>query len=658
MDEFPNGAYSDTADGLSTPSAALIDALTSGYAAHALEAANIPTLLSVLYQLTGDEKWVREPYRPTRTRGLEDHDTGGLGPVAQREVRIAAVRALRSWVHGSAMSVPAPVGEDLLELMSANIGEPVDPIFEPMMAAELGFRSVTLPTAPASSTRDFSVLIVGAGVSGMAVATALRRVGVPFTVVEKNAEVGGTWLDNRYPGCGVDTPSYLYSFSYLPREWSTYFGKRDEVEDYLRSFADAQELRGHIRFGVELIAAEWNDHSATWCAELRRADGACETIQANVLITAVGQLNRPKIPELAGLADFKGLAFHSARWPDDLVAAGKRIALVGSGASAMQIAPAIYDKVESLTIFQRSPQWIAPNVNYFRPVSPETHWLLANVPFYQRWYRFRLAWNFNDKIHPTLQIDPDWPDQARSINAANDGHRRYLTRYIEEQLDGRPDLLVKAQPTYPPFGKRMLLDNGWFRALRAPNVKLVTDAVERVDEHTVIDDRGRAHEVDVVVFATGFEAQRLLFPLSVRGRTTTIREAWGDDDPRAYLGMTMPGFPNLFVMYGPNTNLGHGGSWVTMAECQGRYIAQLVGAMLTDAVAVVECRPEVYESFNRAVDDAHSRMIWTHPGMGSWYRNPAGRVVTNFPWRVADYWQMTAVPDLEDFVVTAREQVG
>jgi 4-hydroxyacetophenone monooxygenase len=326
--------------------------------------------------------------------------------------------------------------------------------------------------------------------------------------------------------------------------------------------------------------------------------------------------------------------------------------VVGTGASAMQIVPAIADQVGELTVVQRSPQWVAPNANYFRPVGEDIHRLMEQVPFYHSWIRFRLAWINNDKVHASLQRDPDWPHQDRSLNATNDGHRQFFTRYLTEQLAGREDLIEQVLPDYPPFGKRMLLDNGWYAALKKPTVELVTDGVTEVTETGVRTSSGREIDADVLVFATGFEAQRLLHPLDIRGRGgVSVRDVWGDDDAYAYLGITTPGFPNLFLMYGPNTNLGHGGSYIHIAECQVRYITDLVRTMVDQGLGAVECREDVCAEYNRRVDEAHERMIWSHRGMDTWYRNAKGRVVTNSPWRVVDYWQLTHSADLSDFVV-------
>lgn len=620
----------------------------------ALAKGNIPTLVMVLFQLTGDRRWLRDPYRPTRGKGMSDHNSGGLTSEAQGQVRAAAEEAIIAWAGGHPMAIPTPDPQLLTEMLQVATGEPVTDEYEPMMAEILGFPRATANNVGAwhpPAATDFSVIVIGAGVSGLVAAMKLREAGIPHLVVEKNDGVGGTWRENRYPGCGVDTPSYLYSYSFFDRDWSTHFAKRDEVRDYLEDMAAHFELLEFIRFGTEVISGAYDAGRQRWVLLVRGADGTTEELTGNAVITAVGQLNRPKIPTLPGMEAFSGELFHSARWPDGLDIRGKRVAVVGTGASAMQIVPAIAPDVAQVTVAQRSAQWIAPNDEYFQPIDAAEHVLMEHVPLYSRWYRARLAWTWNDKVHPSLQIDPTWPDQERSINVVNDGHRRYFTAYLREALDGREDLQQKALPTYPPFGKRMLLDNGWYAALRRPNVELITEAVSEITETGVRTTSGQERDADVIVLATGFEAQRLLYPLELRGRAgRTLREIWGDDDATAYLGTTVPEFPNLFLMYGPNTNLGHGGSYITIAECQITYIMDALRQMIDLGLGSIESREDVTAAYNGRVDAAHDTMIWSHRGMRTWYRNAEGRVVTNIPWRIIDFWWMTRHADLSDFV--------
>jgi 4-hydroxyacetophenone monooxygenase len=614
--------------------------------AEAMEHANLPTLVAVLHQLTGDRRWLAPPFRPTRSRGMEDNDSGGFAPDVQNEIRAAAVDAVVAWAEGRPPAVPAPTGDALLELIDLAVGEPVPPEYEAMTAEDMGFRSAPMPKVPPS---DFRVVIIGAGVSGMLAAIELAEAGIEHVVLEKNDDVGGTWLENAYPGAGVDTPSHLYSYSFAPRRWSTHFGKRDEVLAYLREVADGHDLRKVIRFGTEVASAEYRDQR--WIVTTT----AGETLEADAVITAVGQLNRPKIPALPGMDTFRGPLFHSARWPSDLDVTGKRVAIVGTGASAMQIVPAIAGRAAQVTVFQRSPQWAAPNAVYFSPIDAAASLLMEHVPFYRRWYRTRLSWNTGDRVHASLQVDEDWEHPERSVNAANDAHRRFFTRYLHEELTGRDDLLESALPDYPPFGKRMLLDNGWYAAIRRADVELVTAPVAAVTPTGVRASDGTHVEADVVVLCTGFETHKQLWPLSIRGRDgRTIADAWGPDDADAHLGITVSGFPNLFLTCGPGTVLGHGGSYITIAECQVRYIVEALAAMVTEDLGAIEVLPEVHADYAARHDAAHAAMIWTHPGMRNWYRNPAGRVVCALPWRIVDYWTMTRHVDWAEYAVEPR----
>lgn len=619
----------------------------------ALETANLPTLLMVMFQLTGDRRWLEDPYRPVRAKGMSDNDSGGFDPAVQETIRSAAFDILVAWGQGRPMALPVPDDDLLVEMITTCMGEQVPVEFGPMFSEDMravlqGGREQHV----VEGGEDLSVVVVGAGISGIAAAVELKRAGIRARVFEKNPGVGGTWWENRYPGCGVDTPSHVYSFSYAPRRWSTYYGKRDEVLAYVEDVARTTGVIDQIQFDTDVESAVWDERTRMWTVTTRGADGRVQEHVAHVVITAVGQLNRPATPAIPGAESFAGRQFHSAQWPEGFDVTGLKVGVVGSGASAMQIVPAVADRVEHLTIFQRSPQWIAPSFNYSSPVPERVHWLMDHVPNYRLWFRLRLSWLINDRLYPSLEIDPSWEHPDRSINAHNDAHRRGLTQYIESELAGREDLLAKSLPTYPPFGKRMLIDNGWYEALRKDGVDLVTDGVESIDSTGVVTSAGEHVDLDVIVYATGFEAKKMLYPMDIRGRGgVSIRERWGDEDAKAYLGLTVPDFPNLFVMYGPNVNLGHGGSYMFAGECQARYVTQMCAEMVKRGIGAFEVRQDVHDTYNEEVDAQHGRMIWSHRGMDTWYRNAAGRIVTNSPWRVVDYWKLTREVDLDDFVL-------
>jgi 4-hydroxyacetophenone monooxygenase len=618
-------------------------------AAHARS--DIRVLLMVLFHLSGDRRWLREPFRPSRDIRLFADESAGLDAALQEQVRTAVFEALAQGIGEP--RVGAPDTALLVEMMSLFNGEPVPPEYAPLVLEEMGFKARDAVARPPRAPAGFHVLIVGAGMSGLCAAIKLEQLGIAYTVIEKNADVGGTWFENTYPDCRVDTPNHFYSFSFAPNhDWSRYFSPRDELHAYLRDCAERFGVRSRIRFDTATEAMRWDEAEQIWRVEVRAGDGATTTLCANAVITAVGQLNRPQLPDIPGMASFAGPLFHSARWPQQIDLAGKRVAVIGTGASAMQLVPRVAEQAARLVVCQRSPQWARPSPDYHREVSDGTRWLLHHLPFYAAWYRFGLFWRFGDGLHRSLHIDPDWPHPERSLNRTNERHRQEIASYIEAELDHDPALIAKAMPDYPPFGKRILVDNGWFRTLRRDNVDLETGAIARITPTGIELASGATIEADVIILATGFKAAGMLGDVAVAGRGgQTLEQQWGADDPRAYLGITAPGFPNLFFLYGPNTNLGHGGSIIFHAECQVRYVMACLAQMLERGAASIECRREVHDAYNARIDAAHAKMIWTHPGMQTYYRNAAGRVVTNSPWRLVDYWWMTRAPDLADYHV-------
>jgi len=622
----------------------------------AVAVSNLPTMLMVLYQLTGDDQWLNDPYRPSRGRGLDDNDSGGFSDAAARVIRDAAVEAILAWDRGASPAVPQPRGELFLRMMRWSVGDAVPPSYVPMMELYMGFAKATPDVlSPATrTTSQFTVAIIGAGISGLLASLELREAGIRNFVVDRNPDVGGTWFENSYPGAGVDIPSFLYSFKTFPRAWATHYPKRDEVWQYLKDFADHFDLRSSLHLGVEIVSAEYNERAQAWTLEGVRRSGARVTMGANAVISAVGVFNTPKIPHIPGIASFDGPLFHSARWPSDLDVSGKRVAVIGTGASAMQIVPAIAGKVRQLVVLQRTPQWMAPTQNYFRTVGPGTQWLIDSVPYYREWYRFRLAWTWNDRTHRTLIRDAQWEHPERSINKANDRHREMFTRYLREQLAGYDRLERDALPSYPPFAKRLLIDNGWFTALKRPNVELIPAACAEITETSVRASTGDERDVDVIVMCTGFYVQHFLKTIEVRGRGgKLLRECWDEDDARAYLGITVPGFPNFFMMYGPSTN-GAGGSFMDLAESQVGYIRSLLLAMLTRDIGAIEPRRDRFDEYNATMDQRHQDMIWMHAGVDTYFRNSRGRVVVNRPWRVDEYWHFLRRASIADYVSEPR----
>jgi 4-hydroxyacetophenone monooxygenase len=620
----------------------------------AVETANIPTLLLVLVQLTGNERWIEAPFLPSRPAGLSDNDTGGLGLDLQREVRDAAFNAIVAWRSGAPVVLADPPSDLLLRMFRVSQGDDIPQGYVHIIRHELGLESELADQRPVEpDALRLTAIIIGAGMSGICASVRLHEEGVDHVLLERNADVGGTWIENRYPGCGVDVPSHLYTYSFAPNDWTHYFALRDEIHEYFRRVAREHGIYERTQFGTEVIEARFDETASEWVVTVQGPDEVQRTLRANLLISAVGAFNKPKLPDLVGMGLFEGPQFHTARWPEGLDISGKRVAIVGTGASSMQIVPAIADQAERVLIFQRTPQWAAPFERFQQQIPEEISFLLRNMPLYAAWYRLRIGWAFNDRIYDALQVDPNWEYPARSLNAINDGQRRALTRYAEEQLGDRVDLRETAIPTYPPFGKRMLLDNGWFKALTRADVELHAEAVHEVTATGLITESGAAHDVDVIVWATGFDVVSFIAPIQIYGRNgLSLHQRWDGDDARAYLGTAIPAFPNLFVLYGPNTQFGHGGSLVTVIERQISYLLDLFRQMRNDHIRAVEVRSDVHDAYNQRVDEAHRQMVWMHPGMDTYYRNSKGRVTVNNPFRMVDVWAWTASASLPDYLTT------
>jgi 4-hydroxyacetophenone monooxygenase len=417
---------------------------------------------------------------------------------------------------------------------------------------------------------------------------------------------------------------------------------------YFSDCADVFGLRNRIRFGTEVVSATWSEDEHRWSVVVRTAGGE-ETLEAHAIISAVGQLNRPHYPEIPGVGTFARPAFHSARWRHDVDLTGKRVAVIGTGASAMQIIPEIAPEAGELLVFQRTPAWMVPTPDYHDRVPDGLTWLYNHLPGYSEFNRFCIFWRMGDGALASVTVDPDW-DQPGSISAMNDLVRMMFTEYVKAEFADRPDLLDVTTPTYPPGAKRMIRDNGvWAGALKRDNVRLLTGGIREITPTGIVLADGTVEDVDVIVYGTGFTASKFLTPMTVVGRDgVDLHEHW-HDEARAYLGVTVPGFPNLFCLYGPNTNIVINGSIVYFSECGVRYILGLLGLLLGGGHGAMDVRREVHDRFNEAVDAENRRMAWGVSDVNSWYKNASGRVAQNWPFTLLEYWKRTLTPDPSDF---------
>ena len=457
-----------------------------------------------------------------------------------------------------------------------------------------------------------SVAVIGTGFGGMAAVIELKRRGFDDIVVfEKGDDVGGVWRENTYPGAACDVPSPFYSYSFEPNpRWPHRFSRQPAILDYMRHVADKYDVRRHVRFGTEVTAASYDAATGRWTVELSTGD----PVVVDVLVSAVGQLSRPSYPEIEGADSFDGPMFHSAEWDHEVDLAGKRVAVIGTGASAIQFVPEIQPEVEHLTVFQRTPPYIIPRLD--REFSDTHHKVFERLPATQlvergTWYGvvegLSVAWVYSKPL-------------AAAIKAISRWHMRRLTRT-------KPGLFEKVWPKYPIGCKRILFSNDYLPALARPNVDVSTQRITGIVPAGVRTVDGRVHEVDVIIWGTGFKATEFLAPMSIKGSEgRDLHDEWRGG-ARAYYGMTVPHFPNLLVMYGPNTNTG-GGSIIYFLEAQARYLGDYVDH-LAAAGAPLTVRPEVEQDYDERIQGLLSESVWTQ--CSSWYRNEDGRITTNWP---------------------------
>ena len=619
-----------------------------------LAEAELPPLLPALAYVTGDLSLLRDELKPEPL--LIGMPQGGLTEDQQAQVRELALDALTRFRDDGCRPAPLPNDEQLLRIMEFAVGGAQMAPYLPLLEEELAFRGEDR-RAPSWNKHEiapdvaFDVVVIGAGMSGLLAAHRLQQAGVPFVIVEKDADVGGTWLENTYPGCRVDNPNHNYSYSFAQRhDWPLHFSTQDVLLEYFRNCADEFALREHIRFGTEVVSATWSDDDLTWTVRTRDADGNETDLTANAVISAVGQLNRPLYPDIAGRESFAGEAFHSARWDAGIELRGRRVAVIGTGASAVQFVPEIAPVVGELLVFQRTPPWLGETPDYHEEVAPGLQWLYAHVPSYSEWNRFWIFWKMGDGVLQGVRVDPEWEPKNESVSIVNEFMRQMLTEYFKTQFASRPDLLDAVVPHYPPGAKRLLRDNGvWAGALTRPNVALVAQAIREITPTGIVTADGEEHAVDVIIYGTGFQASKFLTPMTVRGRGgVDLHEQW-QGDARAYLGITIPGFPNLFCLYGPNTNIVINGSIIYFSECGVRYVLGCIGSLLDRGRAALEVRTDVFQRFNEAVDAENALMAWGSSDVSSWYKNEHGHVAQNWPFTLLEYWQRTLTPDPAEY---------
>lgn len=569
----------------------------------------------------------------------------------------------RAWIEARAAEVLPPYlsGERRLEppdddvlqaAMDHAVGAPVPAAYRTMVREQTGIGPVA-PPAPLAAPEGFRVVIIGAGVTGVLAARMLDRLGLrDFTVLERNPEPGGTWYVNQYPGCRVDTPSLLYSFTFdQDPGWPEHFSRQPELLRYVKRVAADSNLGERLRCNTDVRAMTWDETAGEWRLEVTdTANGATQTITANAVIAAMGILRVAKYPDIAGRDRFAGPALHSAHWDRSVSLAGKRVGVIGTGASANQIVPAIAPEVAGLVVYQRSAHWMMQHPKYGKALEGIEK-ALFELPGYREWNRFSESWKFGDGVTPMVKVDPDWPHLERSANELSDRFRAQLAEYIESQVEDRPDLLAKVMPDFPPYGKRLIVDNGWFKALKRDNVRLETAPIVAITEDGVTTRAGH-DELDVLVFATGFQADKVLWPIEVTGRGGVDVTARMEREPEAYLGIAAADCPNLFITPGPNGVLGHGGNGVFFAECHVRYIIECLRLLFERGATSMTVRSEALDAYREDLLARLPQFVQSLTTFDNWYRGDRDRVIAIAPKSVLEFWSETRAPDPEAYEIS------
>jgi 4-hydroxyacetophenone monooxygenase len=570
------------------------------------------------------------------------------------------------------------VRQRAFDYMIAHAGEPVDPaLFDPariretmelfghgaLSDAEFGFgaeeaafadfpRGVEWTAKPSDAVlADYPVLVVGAGISGLAAAVHLEQLGLPYTVIERQGDLGGTWNFNTYPEARVDSSSLIYQYKFEKRyPWSEFFASGGETKRYLKHCADKFGVTDKILFNTDVVAADWDADDAMWAVRVQTRGQDPRVIRARFVISASGLFSTPKLPDIPGIADFAGPVRHTTDWQDGDTLAGKRVAQIGTGASGAQLMPYIARNADHVSVFQRTANWVLPMEGYRESIPADMQWLFDNVPLYWNWYSYNMHF-LNSQLEGLQEFDPKWQAQGGTINQRNDTLRDNATAFIRERLKDRPDLIEKVIPNYPPMARRPTVDNGWYDAILRDNVDLVTDPIDHVTRDAIVTRDGTRHPVDLIICAAGFATTRYLWPANYTGRDgATLDLLWGKDGPRAHLGMTMPGFPNFFMFYGPSSQ-GRAGSFYSMAELWTRYALKAIVQVIERGAHTIEVTHAAFDASNAQLDAANKAVIWESHGKGFYYLTEQGRSVVNSPFRVVDVYRMLLSPDPADFEV-------
>jgi 4-hydroxyacetophenone monooxygenase len=613
----------------------------------ALEHADPMVLRGLIYQLTGDPEIAATTLVVGRSNGF----TGPMEPTPEGTalIRRKAAAFLEAYRDGGAGELGIGPASRLPKSMTLTMGKEIEPESFDLWLEELAIdpwaRGLKWSREPGARIRDFSVTIIGAGMGGLNAAIQLRRAGIPFSVIEKNEGVGGTWHENRYPGARVDTPSRLYTHVFSADYSYPYsFCPWTENQKYFDWVAEKFDLRRDITFKTEVRSLVWEDAASMWEITVD-GPGGVRTLRSNAVITAVGFLNRPAEPDIPGVARFNGPSWHTARWPANFDPAGKRLAVIGTGCTGYQMIPELALEAGHVTVFQRTPQWLFPVPGYRKPFAAQIPWLDRNLPYHTNFMRLRVAGGFSAGFGPIAQIDPDFRDE-HAVSAINKAARDGCIAFLKEKLRDE-DLIAKMTPVHPVLSARPVIVDSEYSildAIQRDNVTLVVDGIRCITQTGVETVNGEHHEVDAIVYATGFKATEYLFPMSITGRGgKTVEELWSKTGAQGYVGAMIPGCPNLWTLYGPNSN---GGLLVpAFQEMETHYALKCIERLILDGKDSIDVKVEPYRRYNEMIDERNRRMAWSDPRAQNYYWTKFGRSATQNPLTPLEMWSLLREPN-------------
>ena len=565
--------------------------------------------------------------------------------------------------HAGPRLSPEPHEAELRQLMDMAVGGPRMGDLEFAARRDLpSFKTFPFaaqwPGEKPAIPQGFTVVVIGSGFAGVTMGVQLDLLGIPYIVLERRNEPGGVWSINRYPDVRVDTASITYEFAFVKDySWTEYFGRGAEVRNYVTAVSKRFGVYDKTRFGHDVRRAVFDEARDVWTLAVETPDGP-RTLEANAIVSASGLFATPNIPEFEGRDDFQGRIVHPSQWPDDLDLAGKRVAVLGNGSTGVQILASIARQAAQVYVFQRTPQWIMPRTNYGKAVEPELDWLVKNFPGYWNWWRYTSTAPLFD-THELMQLDEEWKAAGGKVNPKSDAMREMLTGYIAQQVGDRCDLVEMLTPDYAPFSRRPVVDNGWYRALTRDNVELVTAGVARLTPNGVMTGEGRALDVDVIVSATGFHVAKYLWPAQYLGKGgVDLHARWDEGDgPRAYIGMMSPDFPNLFTLYGPNSQPISGGPaqpvWFSV---WANFAAQGLMRMLETGASRIEVKRDAHDRYNLSLDAAAAKLVQMTAAGGvdkNYYVNAKhARLQVNAPWYSPEYHRLCTEVQWDDLVLS------